>query len=172
MCTLKIILVFCMQCTFFLYLFFTKKWLCWFQFSLVICSSLKIDVYLTGNDPTHEKVMKLFSAGKIARLVGTGIVSASHSKIATVGECATLCNGMHVTKCLSFNYDFGSSGHCELLEVIEGQDYKTSVVSETVTIYIVNCGFEFNTCNRKILNLLHHHIKELIEDLSAIITTF
>lgn len=134
--------------------------------------SLKIDIYLTGNDPTHEKVMKLFSAGKIARLVGTGIVSASHSKIATVGECATLCNGMHVTKCLSFNYDFGSSGHCELLEVIEGQDYKTSVVSETVTIYIVNCGFEFNTCNRKILNLLHHHIKELIEDLSAIITTF
>lgn len=116
--------------------------------------------------------MKLFSAGKIARLVGTGIVSASHSKIATVGECATLCNGMHVTKCLSFNYDFGSSGHCELLEVIEGQDYKTSVVSETVTIYIVNRGFEFNTCYRKIVNLLHHHIKELIEDLIAIITTF
>ena len=84
--------------------------------------------YLTGNDPTNEKALKLFSAGKIARLVGTGIVSASHSKIATVGECATLCNSMHVTKCLSFNYDFGSSGHCELLEVIEGQDYKTSVV--------------------------------------------
>lgn len=125
-------IVYAMQ--FFLLLKFFKQWLNLNSDNLF---GVMIDVYLTGNDPTHEKVMKLFSAGKIARLVGTGIVSASHSKIATVGECATLCNGMHVTKCLSFNYDFGSSGHCELLEVIEGQDYKTSVVSETVTIYIV-----------------------------------
>ena len=60
--------------------------------------------------------------------MGKGILSAEYEKISTPGECATLCNSMHVTKCLSFNYDFGSSGHCELLEVIEGQDYKTSVV--------------------------------------------
>ena len=102
--------------------------------------------YLTGNDPTNEKALKLFSAGKIARLVGTGIVSASHSKIATVGECATLCNSMHVTKCLSFNYDFGSSGHCELLEVIEGQDYKTSVVC-----FIFLPNIDMLACSYKII---------------------
>ena len=102
--------------------------------------------YLTGNDPTNEKALKLFSAGKIARLVGTGIVSASHSKIATVGECATLCNSMHVTKCLSFNYDFGSSGHCELLEVIEGQDYKTSVVG-----FIFLPNIDMLACSYKII---------------------
>lgn len=82
--------------------------------------SLKIDVYLIGNDLIYEKVMKLFFVGKIVCLVGIGIVSVFYLKIVIVGECVILCNGMYVIKCFSFNYDFGSSGYCELLEVIEG----------------------------------------------------
>lgn len=85
-------------------------------------------------DPLHQKVLTIFSDGKLARLVGKGILSAEYEKISTPGECATLCNSMHVTKCLSFNYDFGTSGHCELLEAIEGHDFKTSLVNILTTL--------------------------------------
>lgn len=67
----------------------------------------------------------------MARLIGRGIVSAEYQAISTPGECATLCNSMHVTKCLSFNYDFSESGQCELLQAIEGHDHKTSQVNES-----------------------------------------
>lgn len=87
-------------------------------------------------DPLHQKVLTIFSDGKLARLVGKGILSAEYEKISTPGECATLCNSMHVTKCLSFNYDFGTSGHCELLEAIEGHDFKTSLVNILLYNYI------------------------------------
>lgn len=90
----------------------------------------------TAPDPLHQKVLTLFSDGKLARLVGKGILSAEYEKISTPGECATLCNSMHVTKCLSFNYDFGTSGHCELLEAIEGHDFKTSLVNILLYNYL------------------------------------
>ncbi|XP_062582876.1 uncharacterized protein LOC134244633, partial [Saccostrea cucullata] len=82
--------------------------------------------YDVGHDPLNQKVIKLFSSGKTGRLVGRGIKAAEDFEITTKEECAKKCNAMHVTKCLSFNYDYGSSGHCELLEAIEGHDHKIS----------------------------------------------
>jgi len=38
------------------------------------------------------------------------------------------CANYPETKCLSINYDFGTSGHCELLESIEGHDHKIAQV--------------------------------------------
>ena len=75
------------------------------------------------------KVMTVFASGKPGRLVGRKIRIGEFHKITTKEECAAKCNGMHASKCLSFNYDFGSSGHCELLEAIEGHDHKISHVS-------------------------------------------
>lgn len=64
--------------------------------------------------------MIIFFDGKLVRLVGKGILFVEYEKIFIFGECVILCNFMYVIKCFSFNYDFGSSGYCELLEVIEG----------------------------------------------------
>lgn len=71
----------------------------------------------------------MFTPGKAGKLVGRGIRVGEFYKITTIEECASKCIGLHKTKCLSFNYDFGSSGHCELLEAIEGHDHKISHVS-------------------------------------------
>lgn len=85
--------------------------------------------------------MTLFSSGKPGRLVGRGIRVAEYQKITTKEECAAKCNALHATKCLSFNYDYGSSGQCELLEAIEGQDHKTShvgITSMSCEIQVIN----------------------------------
>lgn len=86
-------------------------------------------LFLSGHDPLNLKVMTVFASGKAGRLVGRGIRVGEFHRITTKEECAAKCNGLHATKCLSFNYDFGSSGHCELLEAIEGHDHKISHVS-------------------------------------------
>ena len=44
-------------------------------------------------------------------------------------RCAEDCLSFAKTKCLSFNYVYGKSGRCELLDVIEGQVYKIHAVS-------------------------------------------
>lgn len=75
----------------------------------------------------NNKVMKVFASGKSGRLTGRKILIEQFDELSTPGQCASYCNKMHVTKCLSFNYDFGS-GHCELLEAIEGHDFKLSKV--------------------------------------------
>lgn len=84
---------------------------------------------IPGHDPLNLKVMTLFASGKAGRLVGRSISVGDFYQITTKEKCASMCNGLHATKCLSFNYDFGSSGHCELLEAIEGHDHKISHVS-------------------------------------------
>ncbi|XP_062596534.1 uncharacterized protein LOC134257978, partial [Saccostrea cucullata] len=81
--------------------------------------------YDVGYDPLNLKVMTLFSDGRSGKLVGRHILFKEYDSLSTPGECATHCNKMHDTKCLSFNYDFGS-GHCELLEAIEGYNFKIS----------------------------------------------
>lgn len=83
--------------------------------------------HILGDDPFNENVMKVFSSGKTGRLTGRGILIKKYDKISTPGQCAAYCNKMPATKCLSFNYDFGSS-QCELLEAIEGHDFKLSKV--------------------------------------------
>lgn len=80
--------------------------------------------------------MSVFSSGKSGRLTGRGIVFQEYKDISTPGQCASYCNKMHVTKCLSFNYDFGS-GDCELLEAIEGHDFKLSKVRISIRSFIM-----------------------------------
>lgn len=71
--------------------------------------------------------MRVFASGKSGRLTGRGILFKQYGEISTPGQCASYCNQMHGTKCLSFNYDF-SSNNCELLEAIEGHDFKLATV--------------------------------------------
>lgn len=99
-------------------------------FEEIECVHLKLRFHILGDDPFNENVMKVFSSGKPGRLTGRGILIKKYDKISTPGQCAAYCNKMPVTKCLSFNYDFGSS-QCELLEAIEGHDFKLSKVIVT-----------------------------------------
>eukprot|EP00105_Crassostrea_gigas_P044578 XP_019928726.1 PREDICTED: uncharacterized protein LOC105342845 [Crassostrea gigas] len=113
--------------------------------------------YDVGHDPLNLKVITLFASGKAGRLVGRGISVGDFYQITTKEECAAKCNGLHATKCLSFNYDFGSSGHCELLEAIEGHDHKISRQGHYMHYEKLgvgsNRGFQYNN-----LQLPHDHI--------------
>jgi hypothetical protein len=91
--------------------------------------------FFLGHDPLNQKVMTLFSSGKQGRLVGRGTRIAEYQKITTKEECAAKCNAWPATKCLSFNYDYGLSGQCELLQSIEGHDHKISQVC--ITYYTI-----------------------------------
>ena len=94
-------------------------------------------VFYQGDDPLNEKVMTVFASGKSGRLMGRGILFKQYDKISTPGQCASYCNQYKVTKCLSFNYDF-SSLNCELLEAIEGHEFKLSTVKSKL-IFIFFC---------------------------------
>lgn len=96
--------------------------------ALIYFRTLLVIIFISGHDPLNLKVITLFTPGKTGRLVGKGIRVGEIYNITTKEECAAKCNGLNVTKCLSFNYDFGPSGHCELLEAIEGHDHKISHV--------------------------------------------
>ncbi|XP_066264364.1 uncharacterized protein [Branchiostoma lanceolatum] len=45
----------------------------------------------------------------------------------TPGTCASACLALPPLKCISFNYDYGTSGRCELLEEVEGHGVQIHV---------------------------------------------
>ncbi|KAK3612527.1 hypothetical protein CHS0354_024500 [Potamilus streckersoni] len=76
----------------------------------------------TGNDPMNLHTLEHFTGMKNGKLMGPKF--KVYEKITTAGDCARKCMDLPETKCLSFNFDFGPSGTCELLEAIEGLDFK------------------------------------------------
>lgn len=108
-------------------------------------------MFYQGDDPLNEKVMTVFASGKSGRLMGRGILFKQYDKISTPGQCASYCNQYKVTKCLSFNYDF-SSGNCELLEAIEGHDFKLSTVKSKL-IFIFLYFVYFRSVNNQVFPL-------------------
>ncbi|XP_070573748.1 uncharacterized protein [Ptychodera flava] len=64
------------------------------------------------NDPLTE-----FTRERLGRLILSPFEVASYSR---VSDCASHCLNVISTTCLSFNYDFGTSGTCEILLGIEG----------------------------------------------------
>ena len=63
---------------------------------------------------------------KNGRLIGQKMYSESN--VHTAGDCARKCLNLPEHSCLSINYDYGKSGLCELLKIIEGHDYILSQV--------------------------------------------
>ncbi|KAK3612537.1 hypothetical protein CHS0354_024514 [Potamilus streckersoni] len=76
----------------------------------------------TGNDPMNLHTLEHFTGMKNGKLMGPKF--KVYEKITTAGDCARKCMDFPETKCMSFNFDYGPSGTCELLEAIEGLDYK------------------------------------------------
>ncbi|KAK3612515.1 hypothetical protein CHS0354_024486 [Potamilus streckersoni] len=76
----------------------------------------------TGNDPMNLHTLEHFTGMKNGKLMGPKF--KVYGKITTAGDCARKCMDLPETKCMSFNFDYGPSGICELLEAIEGLDYK------------------------------------------------
>ncbi|VDI41391.1 Hypothetical predicted protein [Mytilus galloprovincialis] len=77
-----------------------------------------------GYDPfNHEVLRKMFTGSRTGRLIApkAGPDTTKNSP----GDCARACADLPHTKCMSFNYDFGKA-KCELVEAIEGHDYKRS----------------------------------------------
>ncbi|XP_048250793.1 uncharacterized protein LOC124111176 [Haliotis rufescens] len=80
--------------------------------------------YDASTDPVGHVALERFTGLKDGRL--TGPVIATFTGMNHAGKCAKECMKYLETKCLSFNYDYGVSGECELLEAIEGHDYRIS----------------------------------------------
>ncbi|XP_046562947.1 uncharacterized protein LOC124271840 [Haliotis rubra] len=82
--------------------------------------------HTAGYDPSSDQygheALKHFTGLKKGRLIGP--VFAEFSRMNHAGSCVKECMKFPETKCLSVNYDYGPSGHCELLEGIEGHDHK------------------------------------------------
>lgn len=79
--------------------------------------------------------MEKFTGGTPGRLIGP--IFKKYEKVNAVGDCARHCMNFPETKCLSINYDFGTGGHCELVEAIEGHDFMVSKVGNSVTWYLL-----------------------------------
>ncbi|KAK3609657.1 hypothetical protein CHS0354_035942 [Potamilus streckersoni] len=75
-----------------------------------------------GNDPHNLRTLEYFTELTKGRLVGP--IYMSIPDVATAGDCARKCLDSPPSKCLSFNYDFGTSMTCELMEAIQGHDFK------------------------------------------------
>ncbi|XP_046562951.1 uncharacterized protein LOC124271844 [Haliotis rubra] len=78
--------------------------------------------YDPASDYFGHEGLKHFTGLKDGRLIGP--VFAEFSRMNHAGSCVKECMKFPETKCLSVNYDYGPSGHCELLEGIEGHDHK------------------------------------------------
>ncbi|XP_070573688.1 uncharacterized protein [Ptychodera flava] len=72
-----------------------------------------------GDDPLGTKSLEYFAAPRLGRLRS---VSHHTRNYLYPQNCAKDCLALPPTKCLSFNYDYGDSGLCELLEEIEGYE--------------------------------------------------
>lgn len=63
----------------------------------------------------------MFTGSRTGRLIAPK--AAADTTKNSPGDCARACADLPHTKCMSFNYDFGKAT-CELVEAIEGHDYK------------------------------------------------
>ena len=63
-------------------------------------------------------VLDNYTGAKLGRLISASITTSE----GRVEDCARDCLDLPPSKCLSFNYDFGVKGTCELLEEIEGHE--------------------------------------------------
>ncbi|XP_077992165.1 uncharacterized protein LOC144446291 [Glandiceps talaboti] len=79
-------------------------------------NSHDIDV---GLDPLGTKSLEYFAGARLGRLKS---VTHHTAHYLYPQNCAKDCLALPPTKCLSFNYDYGDSGLCELLEEIEGHE--------------------------------------------------
>ncbi|XP_048258679.1 uncharacterized protein LOC124137747 [Haliotis rufescens] len=78
--------------------------------------------YDSASDNAGHEALKHFTGRKDGRLIGP--VFAEFFSMNHAGSCVKECMKFPETKCMSVNYDYGPKGHCELLEGIEGHDYK------------------------------------------------
>ena len=74
-----------------------------------------------------------FSGGRLGRLICKPFIRSSHD---TPQKCARQCLTYSNSKCLAFNYDYGSGGNCELLEHIESRDTEVHTVRKLEIINI------------------------------------
>ena len=82
------------------------------------------DFHIAEDDP---RVLEQFTGMKNGRLIGE--IMKSENNVQTAGDCARLCLKLPTFSCLSINYDYGTSGLCELLKSIEGHDFIVAQVS-------------------------------------------
>ncbi|XP_066298079.1 uncharacterized protein [Branchiostoma lanceolatum] len=78
----------------------------------------KIHVEISiGHDPHDTRNLEYFASPRLGR-----VLSKPHhvAHYPYAQKCARDCLALPPTKCLSFNYDYGDGGRCELLEEIEG----------------------------------------------------
>jgi hypothetical protein len=84
----------------------------------IVCS-------IVGQDPFNHRVLEMmFTGSRTGRLIGPK--AGPTTKTNTEGDCARACADLPMTKCLSFNYDFGDTT-CELIEAIENEQHKLSI---------------------------------------------
>ncbi|KAI8514390.1 hypothetical protein Bbelb_087140 [Branchiostoma belcheri] len=73
---------------------------------------------------------------------------------ATPGKCASACLALPPLKCISFNYDYGTSGQCELLEEVEGHGVKIHIAGHFHYFERLGIGHAV-TFNHRELQLQH-----------------
>ncbi|KAK3101942.1 hypothetical protein FSP39_007535 [Pinctada imbricata] len=107
-----------------------------------------------GDDPLNQKVLTLFTELRTGRLVGRKLVFATYKKVNSPGLCAKYCSDLPPTKCSSFNYDFGTSGTCELCEGIESPSFELHKdgLFEHYERLGVGKSFEFDLSDLKLLH--------------------
>ncbi|KAL3873866.1 hypothetical protein ACJMK2_036950, partial [Sinanodonta woodiana] len=76
----------------------------------------------TGDDPLNLRTLEHFTGIKKGKLVGP--IYNTLMKIPTSADCARKCLDLSELLCLSFNFDYGTTGQCELMQAIEGHDHK------------------------------------------------
>ncbi|XP_067658325.1 uncharacterized protein [Haliotis asinina] len=86
--------------------------------------------YDPSSDETGEIALTHFNGVKSGRLIGP--VISTTTGLQHAGLCARLCLLFPPTKCLSMNFDYSSSGTCELLEAIEGHHFEVAVSGQFV----------------------------------------
>ncbi len=74
--------------------------------------------------------MDMFTDPKLGRLVTSKIIE-TFPNVLRPDFCANEC--LRLPNCLSFNYDYGMSGTCEILEELERTDVEIHEVGRAVS---------------------------------------
>ena len=85
----------------------------------------------------HVALNNHFTEFRVGRLVVPKHLITSDTQALFIADCAKKCMVLSAQKCMSFN--FHSTGHCEILEAIEGHDHELAVVSVCVCVCICVC---------------------------------
>ncbi|XP_064646638.1 uncharacterized protein LOC135499666 isoform X2 [Lineus longissimus] len=97
-----------------------------------------------------------FTVPVVGRLTGVR-VTKKNVQVHSANQCARHCLKFVPQKCMSFNYDYGSNGTCELLEGIESIDNKLTKDNKYVYFerFAIGSTVSFS---RKDLNLKHNDL--------------